>query len=132
MSEYTVKAKIFLKNNGITFSQSEPAWDKLCPWDKSNPYGHALVKCVFRNKYGKSMTVNFWDSLMHSGSRVTSYDVLSCLTKYEPGTFEQFCIEFGYNTDSITALNTYKAVCKEYKGVKRVFGHCMEQLQEIY
>ncbi len=77
------------------------------------------------------MTVRFFNSLMESGKRVTAYDVLSCLTKNDVGTFEQFCWEFGYDTDSRRAERTYKACKKEYANVTRVFGNCIDELMEI-
>lgn len=59
------------------------------------------------------------------------YSVLTCLTKYDPGTFEDFCMDFGYDSDSISALRTYKAVCKEWKGVENLFSDVLDELQEI-
>lgn len=61
----------------------------------------------------------------------TAYDVLTCLTKTDPGTFEEFCSEFGYDTDSRKAEKTYKACVKEYFGVHRLFGDVMDGLMEI-
>ena len=62
----------------------------------------------------------------------TSYDVLSCLQKYDVGTFEDFCSEFGYDTDSVKALKTYKAVQDEFKNVQALFNdYEIELLQEI-
>lgn len=62
----------------------------------------------------------------------TAYDVLACLTKYDIGTFENFCSEFGYNTDSRTAETTYKAVLNEYNNVKMLYSdEEIEKLQEI-
>lgn len=52
----------------------------------------------------------------------TPYDVLACLTKNNPGTFEDFCNEFGYDTDSRKAENTYKAVKEEYLQVSRLYN----------
>lgn len=57
------------------------------------------------------------------------YDVLACLTKYDPGTHEDFCHEFGYDTDSIKGLNTYLAVQKEWYNLNRIFTP--EQLEEL-
>ena len=57
------------------------------------------------------------------------YDVLSCLEKYEPGTFEDFCSEFGYDEDSRTAERIYIAVIKEYKDLTRIFTE--EQMEEL-
>jgi hypothetical protein len=61
----------------------------------------------------------------------TLYDVLACLTKYEPGSFEDFCFDYGYDTDSRRAYSTYEAVQNEFSGVRRVFAGHLEQLQEI-
>lgn len=61
----------------------------------------------------------------------TSYDVLACLTKYDVGDFENFCSEFGYDSDSRKAEKIYIACQKEWSEVKRVFGDVLEQLQEI-
>lgn len=60
------------------------------------------------------------------------YDVLACLEKYDPGTFEDFCSELGYNEDSRTAERIYIAVIKEYKDLIRIFAEeQMEELREI-
>ena len=60
------------------------------------------------------------------------YDVLACLTKYDPGTFEDFCYEFGYDEDSRTAERIYFAVQKEYTQLTRLFtSEQMEELAEI-
>ena len=60
------------------------------------------------------------------------YDVLACLEKYDPGTFEDFCSELGYDEDSRTAERIYIAVIKEYKDLTRIFTEKqMEELSEI-
>ena len=60
------------------------------------------------------------------------YDVLACLEKYDPGTFEDFCSEFGYDEDSKTAERIYIAVIKQYKDLTKIFTEeQMEELSEI-
>lgn len=60
------------------------------------------------------------------------YDVLACLTKYDPGTFEDFCCEYGYDEDSRTAERIYFAVQKEYTQLARLFTPDeMDELVEI-
>lgn len=60
------------------------------------------------------------------------YDVLACLTKYDPGTFEDFCSEYGYEEDSRTAERIYFAVQKEYAQLARLFTPDeMDELAEI-
>lgn len=61
----------------------------------------------------------------------TMYDVLTCLTKYDPYSFEDFCGDYGYDEDSRKAEKIYRAVVKEYKAVQRLFGDILEELQEI-
>ena len=62
----------------------------------------------------------------------TAYDVLACLTKNDPGTFEDFCSEFGYDEDSRKAEKIYNAVLDEWKNVCALFTDGeIEQLQEI-
>ncbi len=62
----------------------------------------------------------------------TEYDLLATLTKYDVGTLEDFCSEFGYDVDSKSAEKTYNAVCEEYLKVCAIFSPTeMEELQEI-
>ena len=60
------------------------------------------------------------------------YDLLTCLTKYDPEDFENFCASYGYDTDSISAERTYHGVCDEWQQVRSFFNNEeLEQLQEI-
>jgi len=60
-----------------------------------------------------------------------AYDVLATITKYDPGTFSDFCGEFGYDTDSRKAEKIYFAVQEEYKNIHRLFSDVMAELEEI-
>ena len=62
----------------------------------------------------------------------TPYDVLACLTKYPPGTFEQFCAEYGYDSDSRCAFDTWVNVVEEWFRVNQFFtDEELEELREI-
>ena len=63
----------------------------------------------------------------NKGHYPTAYDILSCLQKSNPGTFEEFCSDFGYDTDSIKANRTYAAVVDEYLKLCTLFNE--EELQ---
>ena len=102
-----------------------------------------------------SMTFDFWDSIRNTEIRTmpfdsynvqankelaakkkaavpSVYDVLACLTKCDPGTFEDFCSNYGYDEDSRTAKRVYFAVQKEYAQLARLFTpEQMEELAEI-
>lgn len=101
------------------------------------------------------MTFDFWDSIRNTEIRTmpfdayntqankelaakkkaavpSVYDVLACLQKYDPGTFEDFCSDYGYDEDSRTAERIYFAVQKEYIQLARLFTpEQMEELAEI-
>lgn len=51
-----------------------------------------------------------------------AYDILACLTTYDPGDFEEFCSNYGYGNDSIKAMKTYKAVVKEYQNLAMLYN----------
>lgn len=87
---------------------------------------------VTLKKDGKQYTLKFGQSIAEDSNEPTMYDVLACLQKYDVGTFEDFCREFGYDQDSRTAERVYKAVQREYKNIKRLFSsEELELLAEI-
>ena len=59
------------------------------------------------------------------------YDILACVQKYDPGTFEDFCMDFGYDTDSRSAEKIYYAVRDEGRAIESMFSDCLDELQEI-
>lgn len=62
----------------------------------------------------------------------TAYDLLTCIQKNDVGTFEDFCGEFGYDTDSRKAESVYHAVVKEWQKVQRFFTDAeLTELQDI-
>lgn len=79
----------------------------------------------------KSYTFKYGQSINNGSKKPDWYDILSCLTKHDPGSFENFCADYGYEEDSRKAFKTYLDVQKEYKAVERLFGDVLEELQEI-
>jgi len=62
----------------------------------------------------------------------TAYDLLTCITKNDPGTFADFCSEFGYDEDSRKAFDVYLAVQNEWAKVSRFFtAEELAEAQEI-
>jgi hypothetical protein len=60
--------------------------------------------------------------VIHKPKTPNAYDVLACLEKYDIGTFEDFCSNFGYDVDSRTAEKTYLAVCDQYKNLCALYS----------
>lgn len=87
----------------------------------------------------KSYSFNFGQSLNNSTengyNKPTTYDILACLTKYDVGSFDDFCRDFGYNDYKLSeypkVLKIYKSVKKEFENVDRLFNDVIDKLQEI-
>lgn len=129
--EYQEQAKNFCDktNTNIYINFTDCVKD---PWQEgSNNWNNQYKVIIKRNN--KQMTITFTDSIHNTiyGKEPTAYDILACLTKYNPYSFEDFCLEYGYNEDSIKAYKTYQAVQKEYNNVIRLFDDVIEELQEI-
>ena len=126
MNEYTQQAENFAAKYGVTLEilgcEYKPMWNEK--------QSRSVFKLRLK-RGGKQYTFEFGQWIKDGNTSPDMYSVLACLTKYDVGSFEDFCSEFGYNEDSRTAERTYKAVCKEFAAVERLFSDCMEELQEI-
>jgi hypothetical protein len=90
--------------------------EKVSPWDKNN-FNHYVVK-VKNNDNNKKTSFDFW-----VGDRLgknyfnSDYELLNAFYTFcsdglsSLDGFENFCSEFGYDTDSRRAEKTFKA-CK--------------------
>jgi len=128
MSEYEQQAIDFCNKWNVKMKVGTPKYDRM-PWSPDYRY----IFPVTLSKDGRRMTVQFGQSLAQGDNPPTAYDVLACLTKSDPGSFEDFCADYGYDTDSRKAECTYRAVKREWEKVLRVFGEgeCLDDLQEI-
>ena len=85
-----------------------------------------------KNKMSITFGQSIRDTTTDGGYPPKPYDVLACLTKYDPGTFENFCGDMGYNDDSIRSKAIYKSVMSEWKKVLTFFTPDeLEKLLEI-
>jgi hypothetical protein len=102
---------------------------------KEGHFNDNVWRYVFKirlSKGSKRYTFEFGQSIAEGSNEPTLYDVLTCLQKYDVGTFEDFCGEFGYDNNSRMAEKTYKAVVKEFKAMERLFdSEELEVLQLI-
>ena len=124
---YTQAAELFAKKYGIKLVTN---WERVGLYFPSDKQRRDIFKCKL-TRAGKSYTFNFWQSIAAGDTPPDIYSVLTCLTKYDPENFENFCANYGYDTDSKTAERVYKAVVKEYNAVTRLFGDIMDELSEI-
>lgn len=72
------------------------------------------------------------NDIISIGIEPTAYDVLSCLTKHDPGSFDDFCDEYGYDNDSRKAEKIYNAVVNEWNNVAMLWNEFeLNELAEI-
>jgi hypothetical protein len=128
MDSYEQQAKDFCAKWGVTMKAGVPS-NEIPAWDTKV---HSVFPVTLRRNR-KSMKVAFAQSLAQGNKVPTEYEVLTAITKYNPGSFENFCSEFGYNPDSRRDETIYKGVVKEWKAVQRVFDDekCLAELREI-
>lgn len=126
MNEYEKQANDFAKKYGVKMTELSMRYGSM--WDETQE------RCIFKMRLSrnrKSYTFEFGQSIAAGSKTPTMYDVLACLQKYDCGTFEEFCLSYGFDEDSRNAERTYKGCVKEYAAVERLFGDCMDELQEI-
>lgn len=140
LTNYQKEAADLLNSFGIKFSTKFIAHDFHFEEDKQTrdifrvTFSRRVPVTVAGNLHqvSKRFSLRFGQSIANSGTAPDSYDVLSCLQKYDVGSFEDFCSEFGYDTDSRRAEKTYRAVVKEWKKVSAFFSpYELEAIQEI-
>jgi len=91
-------------------------------------------RCVFKLKLKRKRMVysfTFGQSIAAGAKSPTLYDVLACLTKYDPESFEDFCSEYGYFKSERKSEMIYGRVLSEWQNVEYMFGDCLDELREI-
>jgi hypothetical protein len=127
-NKYDQQAAAFLNATSTGFIASFKTHDYYFDEDKEP---RDIYNCTLVNKKHR-FRFTFGQAPASTGTAPRPYDVLACITKSDPGTFEDFCWEFGYDTDSRKAFKTYKAVMREWKNVEKLFTEeQLEQLREI-
>ncbi len=124
LSEYQVHALQFLRDTGTRLSIVKAVPQRAPLWHKASDGAHGIHYSVtLENKRG-AYTFDFWDSIASkaNGTTPNAYDVLACLAIIDPAeTFADFCDAYGYDTDSITARDTYEAVKEQSENLHRLF-----------
>lgn len=131
MNDYQKQANDFASKYGVKLAILSQDYKPM--WGETT--ARAVYKCRL-SRNGKSYTFEFGASLMDP-SRPKIYDILACVQKWDTGSFEEFCGEFGYNNLPLSEYprikKTYDAVCREYNAIRRLFpeDEVLRELQDI-
>lgn len=115
----------------ITGVQIDKRTDNLCNDIKGNEY---RITIHYDNK---QFSFFFSDSVYNKEhNKIPScYDVLACITKYDPENMEYFISEYGYEITSYKGFKDveriYKSVKREYNSIIRLFGNNTDVYAEL-
>ena len=132
MHDYNKQATDLLEKFGVKFEYTNLGSEvsRVDPKRKNYRYIARFIRP------GKQVEFDFRGSIAdyeaHQRAVLHAYSVLACLTKYNPGMFSDFCMEYGYDEDSRKAFEGYTAVCEEWKKVSSFFSASeIEELREV-
>lgn len=129
-SDYETKALQFAERWGVELSVKHYKYDKYFAEDTQKRH---IFKFSIKTANGE-YSATFGQSLADGEKAPTMYDILSTITKSDPGTYKDFCADFGYAGGEDT-IKIWKSVRKEWRGVLKLFGpedsKCFEEFCEI-
>ncbi len=115
---------------GQSINDSQKYQDRLNKAEFYTPSGYNAGGRLKHNEPERLKDGYMFDLI--PGKAPRAYSILAATTKYNPGTLEDFCSEYGYDTDSKKAERTYNAVKDEYMNLCMLFtDEEMEMLAEI-
>ena len=131
MHDYNKQATDLLEKFGVKFEYTNMGSEVSSVDPKRKNYRY-IARFI---RPGKQIEFDFHGSVADyekNIKRIYAYDILACLTKYNPGMFSDFCMEYGYDEDSRKAFSTYEDVCEEWKKVSSFFSASeIEEMMEI-
>lgn len=125
VNNYEDQASNFLKKTGATISTEFLRRDKYFPGDEESRDIYEIIIIRGRRQY----TFTFGQCIADVGKKPSDYCILSGLTGYCAENFEDFCSEFGYDTDSRSAEKTFKDCLDQSKNLQMIFND--EELDEL-
>ena len=125
---YQQTANEFANKYGIEFSSEYIKFARYFHEDKEP---RAIFQCILKRN-NEEYKFKFGQSIFNGMEDPELYDILACLTKYDPIDLDNFCDEYGFNKNDTLIEARYKRVQDEYDNVNRLFGDIMDELREIY
>lgn len=142
ISPFDIEADDFLVKHGITLKVSRSKRNACPIWcDGKHIHGDKYVVSLHRKDTGKLLAFPFWNSYQDKkeGHKPSAYDVLATMQKDDPGSFEEFADDFGYQKyeDTYTGRRiinrksekTYDAVVREWENIRDFFTE--KELEEL-
>ncbi len=144
-TKYNEQAEKFLVDTNTTLEIVKAVPQKSPLWASTKnilAIDHGInYYCILKNPK-HTFGFDYWGSIADAekirhgeghGTKPSAYDILACLgVNMGDVNFDEFCDNFGYDTDSITAEKTFKACKEEYRNLVLLFNQSeLEKLSEI-
>ncbi len=105
-------------------------------WNSINDTYGATAKKIIKAKLDNNYSLeDINNPKIKDMVKPREYDILACISGDAYAmelTFEEFCSDYGYDTDSIKAKSTYDATCDLSRKINRIWNTKeIEKLQEI-
>ncbi len=133
------KTHIHGQNYGLQLSRPTPGAKQHGPFQRQD-----FIAVDFWNSYRDAEQLKIGCECYRSGQRmlrmcpkhpkpvVTVADILSCATLSNPGLFEEFASEFGYDADSRKAEGIWKLCVTQYQQFAGMFSQAdLEKLEGL-
>lgn len=137
---YHKQALEFCKKYNVSISFI-PTGVKTVEYGKTKGSVNTYSVQVYREKSPTSRSIHktfdYTGSINDFNNKIkpTEYDLLACIVKTPPGSFNDFCNEYGYTDRPVTefpkVMQVYQDCCDEYAKVIHLFGDCMDDLMDI-
>jgi hypothetical protein len=131
LMNYQQTAENFAKEYGIELNILSVKYGKHFRNDKQQRY----IFKVQLKRNGKQYTFKYGQSIFCGSNEPIMYDILTCLTKYDPIDITNFCAEYGYKSLDTIEINEIKImfsrVQNEYENVNRLFSDIINELREF-
>lgn len=105
------------------------------PWDKRDEWQQDAFDYRVTLHYGRrQMSLDFFTGKGWTKEPALD-DVLSCLFSdavHDDTSFEEFCWDLGYDTESRKAFATWKATTKQARQFKKLLGEDFEDLRDAW
>lgn len=133
MSSYDQQATDFLTKHNLSFQAVLVGLN--CPaWAEDDKHGLQYQIVIRRKPLSErdrpGLTFPFWGSIRDKQERKNpnAYNVLTCISSdlYVDGDFDEYCGNYGYDTDSRNAKDTWKR-CVAFAVQLRAFFTAEEQ-----
>lgn len=128
-SDYQKQGNIFAQMTGTKMVILDTNHGRHFANDTNKRY----IFTVRLTKDGKQYTFKFGQSITEGAKEPTFYDLFACLTKCNPGDLIDFCDDYGYDETKNEIEQAYKAVCREYNAICRLYSEEeIEFMSEIF